>query len=54
MLIYVCLDCSISHIAREVGCEDDSTFYRNFLRITGIRQDRLTKKRQSFDCLFFL
>lgn len=27
---------SISQIAAEVGYQDDSTFYRNFLRITGI------------------
>lgn len=27
---------SISHIAAEVGYNDDSTFYRNFMRITGL------------------
>jgi len=35
-LIRACPEKSISQIATEVGYQDDSTFYRNFLRITGI------------------
>lgn len=35
-LIRSCPKKSISQIATEVGYQDDSTFYRNFLRITGI------------------
>ncbi len=31
-----CPEKSISQIATEVGYQDDSTFYRNFLRITGV------------------
>lgn len=40
MLIHAHPDWSISHIAQQVGYEDDSTFYRNFLRITGIPASR--------------
>ena len=36
ILICSCPEKSISQIATEVGYQDDSTFYRNFLRITGI------------------
>lgn len=36
ILIRSCPEKSISQIATEVGYQDDSTFYRNFLRITGI------------------
>lgn len=36
ILIRSCPEKSISQIAAEVGYQDDSTFYRNFLRITGI------------------
>ena len=36
ILMRSCPEKSISQIATEVGYQDDSTFYRNFLRITGI------------------
>ncbi len=36
VLIRSCPEKSISQIATEVGYQDDSTFYRNFLRITGV------------------
>lgn len=36
ILIRSCPEKSISQIATEVGYQDDSTFYRNFLRISGI------------------
>lgn len=36
ILIRSCPEKSISQIATEVGYHDDSTFYRNFLRITGV------------------
>ena len=36
ILIRSCPEKSISQIALEVGYQDDSTFYRNFLRITGV------------------
>jgi len=36
ILIRSSLEKSISQIATEVGYQDDSTFYRNFLRVTGI------------------
>lgn len=36
ILIRSCPEKSISQIATEVGYQDDSTFYRNFLRITGV------------------
>lgn len=36
ILIRSCPEKSISKIASEVGYQDDSTFYRNFLRITGV------------------
>lgn len=36
MLMRSCPEKSISQIAAEVGYQDDSTFYRNFLRISGV------------------
>lgn len=36
ILIRSCPEKTISQIATEVGYQDDSTFYRNFLRITGV------------------
>lgn len=36
ILIRSCPEMSISQIATEVGYQDDSTFYRNFLQISGI------------------
>jgi len=36
ILIRSCPEKSVSQIAAEVGYQDDSTFYRNFLRITGV------------------
>jgi len=36
ILIRSCPEKSISQIATDVGYQDDSTFYRNFLRITGV------------------
>lgn len=36
ILMRSCPEKSISQIATEVGYQDDSTFYRNFLRITGV------------------
>ena len=36
---------SVSTIANEVGYQDDSTFYRNFLQITGLSP---SKYRESF------
>jgi len=36
ILIRSCPEKSISQIAAEVGYQDDSTFYRNFLRISGV------------------
>jgi len=36
ILLRSCPEKTISQIATEVGYQDDSTFYRNFLRITGI------------------
>ena len=35
-LLRSCPEKSISQIAGEVGYNDDSTFYRNFLRISGV------------------
>ncbi len=40
ILIRSCPEKSISQIATEVGYNDDSTFYRNFLQITGIAPSR--------------
>lgn len=40
ILIRSCPEKSISQIAAEVGYQDDSTFYRNFMRITGVSPSR--------------
>ena len=34
---------SVSQIAQELGYEDDSTFYRNFLQVTGMTPSQYRK-----------